>query len=166
MRIVQVSSYGHNFASNIKEGIKFDSIESVNRDFGSPWKRYGQSKLSNIYFAKELSRRLAGERIWSSAVHPGDINTELNRGTAQSYPWAKPFISVFNRFLMTPYKGAITPLYAATAREVEEKDYRGEFFQPLAKRADPSKLAQDDKLAKDLWEFSEKVVKEKCGGLS
>lgn len=166
VRLVQVSSYGHNFATGIKEGIKFDSIESVNRDFGSPWKRYGQSKLANILFAKELQRRLGEHRIWSTSVHPGNINTELNRGTAQSYPWAKPLIGIFGMFLTTPYKGAITPLYCATSEEIEKKNLGGEFFVPLAKQVEPSKLAQDSKLAQQLWEFSEKVVQEKCGGLA
>ena len=166
VRVVQVSSYGHNFATGIKEGIKFDSIESVNRDFGSPWKRYGQSKLANILFAKELHRRLSEHGVSSTSVHPGNINTELNRGTAQSYPWAKPLMGIFGMFLTTPYKGAITPLYCATCDEIEKKKYSGEFFVPFAKHAEPSKLAQDPKLAEQLWEFSEKVVQEKCGGLA
>ena len=43
--------------------------------------------------------------------------------------------------------------------------YSGQYFVPLAKHEDPSKLAQDDNLAKQLWEFSEAVVKEKLGTL-
>jgi NAD(P)-dependent dehydrogenase (short-subunit alcohol dehydrogenase family) len=127
VRIVQVSSGGHNFASSIKEGVKFTLPveESVNRDYGSPWKRYGQSKLANVLFARELANRLKDHRIWSNSLHPGNINTELNRGTVQSYPWMKPLVGVFAAlFLVTPYKGAITPLYAATAKEVEEKNLR------------------------------------------
>ena len=42
----------------------------------------------------------------------------------------------------------------------------GQFFVPLAKLDQPSKLALDDKLAKELWDFSEAVVKEKLGSLS
>lgn len=47
-------------------------------------------------------------------------------------------------------------------------DYRcsGQYFVPLAKLDEPSKLAQDDELAKELWEFSETIVKEKLGSLS
>ena len=189
MRIVQVSSGGHNFATDIKEGVNFTlpASSSVNRDFGSPWKRYGQSKLANILFARELANRLAPYHIWSSALHPGNINTELNRGTVQSYPWMKPFMGVAGWFLVTPYKGAITPLYCATAGEIETKNLRcvplvhypfgtgfditpsytsGQYFVPLAKRENPSELAQDNKLASQLWEFSEAVVRERLGNLS
>ena len=45
-------------------------------------------------------------------------------------------------------------------------EYSGQFFVPLAKLDQPSKLALDDKLANELWEFSEAVVKEKLGSLS
>jgi len=163
VRIVQVSSGGHNFA---KANVSFKSdvpySETVNREFGTPWARYSQSKLAN----KELSRRLVEHRIFSSALHPGDINTELTCGTVQSYPWAKAFVPLASFFLFTPYKGAITPLYAATCEDIEKNNWRGEWFVPLAKHAEPSKLAQNAQLAKDLWALSEKIVLEKCGSLS
>ncbi|TDL15958.1 short chain dehydrogenase [Rickenella mellea] len=160
VRIVQVSSMGHKFADG---NVKFDSIESVNRDFGSPWKRYGQSKLANILFAKELARRLENERIFSSSLHPGNIKTELVRGPAQSYPLLKPLMSLMNFALLTPYKGAITPLYAATSPDVESNNWRGEYFVPLAKKTEPSALARNAELAKDLWVLSEKIINEKSG---
>ncbi|KDQ21289.1 hypothetical protein BOTBODRAFT_25713 [Botryobasidium botryosum FD-172 SS1] len=167
VRIVQVSSTGHTFA---KDEVSFNPdlpySETINRDFGTPWARYGQSKLANILFAKELARRLADHRIFSSALHPGNINTELNRGTFQSYPWMKPASKLFSVFLTTPYKGAITPLYAATADEIDKNNWRGEYFDPLAKHTTPSKLAQNAQLAQDLWALSEKIVLEKYGALA
>ncbi|THG97704.1 hypothetical protein EW145_g7563 [Phellinidium pouzarii] len=66
---------------------------------------------------------------------------------------------------MTPYKGAVTQLYAATAPEIEKNGWRGEYFVPYAKRTQPSKLAMDEKLAEELWTFSENMVREKCGSL-
>lgn len=168
VRVVQVSSGGHNFATGIKDGVHFDTIDSVNRSFDSPWKRYGQSKLANVLFAKELQRRLdeQGARVFSVSLHPGNIHTELNRGTARTYPWARPLFAILNWFLLTPYKGAITPLYAATSPDIEKNNWKGEWFEPMAKRATPSEYARDPQLAKDLWTFSQKVVTEKCGGLS
>ena len=89
-RIVQISSFGHNFASRIgdvvastkdlpkdkqRKGLGFQTKEDVNRNFGSTWKRYGQSKICNIFFAREIARRLEGEKVWSNVVHPGNINT-------------------------------------------------------------------------------------------
>jgi len=166
VRIVQVSSHAHFFATKSQD-IKFDTIESVNRDFG-PWKRYGQSKLANILFAKELSERLKDERIFSNATHPGSVNTELNRGIMASYPYLplKPLVWAFGWLIKTPYQGATTPLYAATATEIEEKNWRGEYFVPMAQLSKPNELAQDAQLAKDLWAFSERVLEEKLGDVS
>ena len=33
---------GHNFAASGSDGVKFETVDDVNRDFNSPWKRYGQ----------------------------------------------------------------------------------------------------------------------------
>jgi hypothetical protein len=38
---------------------------------------------------------------------------------------------------------------------------RGDYFVPTGKRAEPSPLSKDPQLARDLWELSEKIVKEK-----
>ncbi len=123
---MQLSSYGHEIFSS--ENPKFDSVESVNRDLGSALKRYGQSKLANILFSNELSRRLAANRIWCNSIHPGTVKTEILRGTAQNYSWMKPLIPVLTpivgAFMFTPYKGALTALYAATAEEIEKEDIR------------------------------------------
>lgn len=67
-RIVVVSSYGHTFASN---GIQFDDLnfeKGYNRI-----KAYGQSKLANILFAKELTKRMKaqGKDIIAVSLHPG-----------------------------------------------------------------------------------------------
>jgi len=63
----------------------FSSIEGANKDYGSTWKRYGQSKLGNILFTSELQERLKGENIKVNCCHPGNIETELHRGPAASY---------------------------------------------------------------------------------
>jgi NAD(P)-dependent dehydrogenase (short-subunit alcohol dehydrogenase family) len=84
-----------------------------------------KSKLANVLFAKELDRRLANERIFCTAVHPGLVWTEIGRGFAQSYPYLNPFYRLAS-FIVTvpPYRGAISQLYAATAPEIEEKNMR------------------------------------------
>lgn len=163
MRVVQVTSTGHAFTP---KDIHFDSISSVNDDLGSAWKRYGRSKLANILFAKSLSsdieRRDANARVVSTAVHPGVVRTELLRGVGQTHPIAAPIMNVFFEAVkISPYKGAITPLYAATAASMEEG--RGAYFVPYAKRETPSKQALNEELGAELWRFSEEIVKEKCG---
>jgi NAD(P)-dependent dehydrogenase (short-subunit alcohol dehydrogenase family) len=40
---------------------------------------YGQSKLANILFSNELSKRYSHTGLTSNALHPGTIKTELLR---------------------------------------------------------------------------------------
>lgn len=59
VRIVNLASLGHKLMNKPD----FSSIDGANKDYGSTWKRYGQSKLGNILFTSELQERLKGENI-------------------------------------------------------------------------------------------------------
>ena len=63
-----------------RKGLAFVTREDVNRTFDGlllgPMKRYAQSKMCNILFAREISKRIGEkEKVWSNAVHPGSVNT-------------------------------------------------------------------------------------------
>src|SRR5688572_32142998 len=74
-RFVIVSSNAHRRAP--PGGIQFDNLSG---DQGyNPWSAYGQSKLANLLFTKELAKRLSGTRKTANAVHPGVIRTNLTR---------------------------------------------------------------------------------------
>ena len=75
-RIVTVSS-GRATAATPAEGIEFDNLSGENgyRAFSA----YGQSKLANALFSRELARRYAGTNVSSNAVHPGMVATNLGR---------------------------------------------------------------------------------------
>jgi len=77
-RIVNLSSQAHQIAF---EGMQFDDLQSQ-KEY-DPWKAYGQSKLANVLFARELSRQLAlspdGAAVSTCSVHPGAVRTELGR---------------------------------------------------------------------------------------
>lgn len=92
VRIIQVSSRSQGDVSFMmndpvpssaatggnRKGLAFVTKEDVNREFGfmGQWKRYGQSKMCNVLFARELNKRIGEkERVWSNSAHPGSINT-------------------------------------------------------------------------------------------
>ena len=73
-RVISVSSTGHR---NIA------SLDFANLDFSkseySPMIAYGNSKLANIYFANELTRRYQERDLIGLSLHPGSIETPLRR---------------------------------------------------------------------------------------
>jgi NAD(P)-dependent dehydrogenase (short-subunit alcohol dehydrogenase family) len=74
VRIVCNSSEG--WRGHPKGGIQFDRLKTV-QDYPllGKWIRYGQSKVANIVYARELAKRYPG--ITSAAIHPGVIATPL-----------------------------------------------------------------------------------------
>jgi NAD(P)-dependent dehydrogenase (short-subunit alcohol dehydrogenase family) len=71
-RIIVVSSILHRIGR-----IKKDDLNSEKSYF--KWLVYGQSKLANILFTNELSRRLEGTKVTANSLHPGVINSELSK---------------------------------------------------------------------------------------
>lgn len=62
VRVINVSSEGHMLAPGII--YDQDTLESY-----QTWRRYGQSKLANIFHARELQRRYP--QITATSLHPG-----------------------------------------------------------------------------------------------
>lgn len=148
-RVVMLSSAAHTMAP--KAGIEFDNL-SGEKGY-SAWKQYGQSKLANLLFAKELARRFAGTKKTANAVHPGVINTNLGR---HMNPVANFFFGVFGPLVLKSVpQGAATEVFVATHPSLA--NVSGEYFADcnVAKaRAD----ADDAALAKKLWDVTEQLV--------
>ena len=107
VRIVNLSSEGHRLPP--KGGLVLKDARSNMASYNT-WVRYGQSKLANILFTRELSRRYPAIR--SVVVHPGGIDTGLSLGFQKANPWfaafARPIAALF---LTTVQQGALTQLF-------------------------------------------------------
>jgi NAD(P)-dependent dehydrogenase (short-subunit alcohol dehydrogenase family) len=134
-RVVSLASAVH-FRAN---GIDFDRMRRPTRLVGLA--EYAVSKLANVLFIRELARRHPELRAY--AVHPGLVRTPL-------IPAPIRFLS--GRRMLTPEQGADTVLWCATAAEVGNES--GHYYQNRA-MTPPSALAQDDDLARELWDRSE-----------
>ena len=147
-RVVSVSSSAHQMSPT--EGVALDDLASEKKY--RPWTAYGQSKLANILFAKELSRRFEGSDKKAYSLHPGVINTNLWRySTGAIATLASTFIPLMSK---TTGQGAATQCYLATHPTVE--DHSGGYFADC-NLAKPDKKGEDEKLAKALWEKSEEI---------
>jgi NAD(P)-dependent dehydrogenase (short-subunit alcohol dehydrogenase family) len=141
-RVITVSSDVHAGGT-----IDFDDLGlAKSYGFGSA---YSRSKLANLLFARELDRRAraAGVNLASLATHPGFTGTGLLRPGGILTPAAKGLMRVVAK---SPAKGAVSSLYAATAGEASG----GEFIGPKLTRLTPSPEAQDEDVARRLWDVS------------
>lgn len=149
-RVVILSSEAHKGAP--RAGIDFDNL-SGERGY-SAWKAYGQSKLANLLFARELSRRLPRPGQTANAVHPGVIATNLGRNMPS---WAQTGLSLLGPLaLKNVAQGAATQCYVATHPGAVAN---GEYFVDC-NIAVSSRKGRDPALAKRLWEASERIVRE------
>ena len=133
-RVVSVASSVHFRA----DGIDFGRLRSPTRFTGYP--EYATSKLANILFTRELARREPDLNTY--AVHPGLVDTRL-------IPF--PVKLLMRPRLLTPEQGADSVVWCATATEVA--GVSGRYYQRRAV-ATPSPQAEDDDLARALWQRS------------
>ncbi|XP_009624274.1 short-chain dehydrogenase TIC 32 B, chloroplastic-like isoform X1 [Nicotiana tomentosiformis] len=149
-RIVNLSSVAH--LCPYKDGIRFHKIN--NKSSYQDKLAYGQSKLANILHANELSRRLQeeGANITVNSVHPGLIMTNLMRHSAL----LMRILRAFTCFLWKNVpQGAATTCFVALHPRL--KGVTGKYFHDCNEYK-PSKLARDEALARNLWDFSNNLV--------
>jgi NAD(P)-dependent dehydrogenase (short-subunit alcohol dehydrogenase family) len=123
-RVVTVSSMAHLIGR-----ISFDDLQ--HEKSYSKWQAYGQSKLANLLFARELDRRAkrAGSVLISVAAHPGYAATNLQTAGPEmaGQRLQARVMEVLNRVVAQPAaQGALPTLYGASAAGV----VGGEFFGP------------------------------------
>ncbi|KAI7859437.1 hypothetical protein BDC45DRAFT_475254 [Circinella umbellata] len=157
-RIVNVSSYGHNYTC-----VSEPNLDKINAKEGySPFKQYSYTKAFNILVCVELTKRLKAkgiENVYVNTNHPGLVKTELARHISLFESFYVRFI--LNNIAMEPEQGALTQMYLATSQEVESKDIKGQYYVPYAKPSSAVAYARSEKNAATLYEFTEKLLKEK-----
>ncbi len=145
-RIIVVASGAHAF----HKGIKFDDPH-FESGFSS-MKVYGHSKLANILFTRELSKRLEGTGVTANSCHPGAVGTNLGKNNGLL---GKVLMGALKPFFRTPEKGAETSIFLACSDEVEGKS--GDYYYNC-KVAKTKPWAQDDEAAERLWQVSSQMV--------
>ena len=145
-RIVNVASGAHKTGK-----IHFDDI-NLTKGF-NVIKAYSQSKLANVLFTRELARRVADRGITVNCCHPGAVATNI--GIDRDTGFGKTITGLLKPFFQTPMEGARTAIFLASDKSVE--NITGGYFYKC-KIAKSSKRSKSKKLAKKLFELSEKLV--------
>jgi NAD(P)-dependent dehydrogenase (short-subunit alcohol dehydrogenase family) len=157
-RVVTVASIAHHGGTDaVLDGNLGDGYNSQ--------KTYSNSKLANLLFALELHRELNAHQVpvTSTAAHPGVSATGLvgDREGMGASPFMRTVGPVFVKiFTQSASAGARATLYAAT--EAEPGSYTGpQILGETRGRIGAARLspqAQDEKLARRLWQVSEEMT--------
>src|SRR5271163_1274651 len=108
-RVVNVAS---NAYSTVRKGMPFDDLQSTRHYRGM--RVYGQSKLANILFTLELTRRLEGKDVTANSLHPGTVRTGYG-GDGDARGLLGLGIKIASPFFHSPAKGARTSVYLASS---------------------------------------------------
>jgi NAD(P)-dependent dehydrogenase (short-subunit alcohol dehydrogenase family) len=148
-RIINLSSVGHHMAWR---GMRFENLQSEKRY--AAMEAYGRSKLANILFSRELSKRVAASGVTVNAVHPGPVRTGfgMDGDLKGIMGWGNKMVRPFE---ISAASGARTSIYLATSPDVEGKTA---MYWVRSKPGHMSSQAHNDEQATQLWDESEKLL--------
>ncbi|KJC49655.1 SDR family NAD(P)-dependent oxidoreductase [Bradyrhizobium sp. LTSP857] len=171
-RLVNVASSGHRYSDVDLDDPNFE------RTPYDPMIAYGRSKTANILFAVEFDRRHKARGVRAIALHPGGIQTELDRHMAPGE--LENLVAQINAQLgaagrppfqfKTIPQGAATSVWAAFVAPAEEVGGRycensqvSQITDALISPVSPGvrSYALDPERAKALWAKSEELVGER-----
>jgi len=166
--IVSVSSLAH--WHSVPGGI-YSTLEQINNPANyDPYAYYGQSKLANILFVKELDRRLKESGhgdVLVNVVHPGAVRGNLTRHVSTGSDFLEMVDEQLQKYLYWDEEGALTVLGPAVSTQIRKDKVSGQYFVPIARYplSAESELAQNSTFAKDFWIFSEQILEDKLKSL-
>ena len=150
-RVLFLTSLG--FMYPLPGGVAFDTLKTT-QDFGpgAQWGRYGQSKLANVIYPAELTRR--HPNVLAMSLHPGTVKTEL---IGRLKPDEKELVYKMNSVIVEPHEGVYNTCWCATVNKSELKN--GELYLPVGKLGEHTKESADKELAEKLWTWTEEELK-------
>ncbi|XP_006822216.1 WW domain-containing oxidoreductase-like [Saccoglossus kowalevskii] len=152
-RVTVVSSESHRFVNITGNNFNVGNLSPPKNEYWSML-AYNRSKLCNVLFALELHRRMCNHGIACNVLHPGNM---IYTGLPKNW-WLIWFVYMFVRpFTKTLSQGAATTVYCATAREL---DCVGGLYFNNCCRCVPSDESMNEGTAMELWEISERMIKE------
>jgi NAD(P)-dependent dehydrogenase (short-subunit alcohol dehydrogenase family) len=164
-RIVCLSSSGHRGSDVDLDDPNFETTTYT------PFGAYARSKTANVLFAVELDRRLGDRGVRACAVHPGAIDTELDRHLDEDA------LAMVRAHRVTPKSieaGAATTVWAAAvadpaligghyAEDCAVAELNDEQSGSAGSRHGVRAYAVDPTRARALWTTSEQMVGEQFG---
>ncbi len=148
--IINTSSVAHKLFAKL-------DINDINMENNySENSAYGNAKLENILFTKELNRRYGAQGIAAVAFHPGNVATSFASESSSILRFLYQTPLKHFSGLLTPEKGAETLVWLASTEP--GKDWQLGQYYVKKKPAKTSAMANDDTVALSLWEQSDAMI--------
>ena len=128
--------------------VDFDNLQGEKRF--SSLQAFGVTKMCNLLFTYELSRRLEGTGVTVNAVHPGLSKTNLMTEAPIILRWLTQLAS------KTPQKAAVSLAYLASSAEMVNTS--GKFFKDR-KEIKSNQYSYDQNVQRQLWDVSTALIK-------
>lgn len=148
-RIVSVTSLGHRAVRGMKwEDLQLEQGWTVSG-------AYGQSKLAQILFTRELARRFGDRGVIAHAAHPGSVRSGF--GADGDTHGLNRFVvhAIISITGVSPATAARTSIHLASS---EAAGLANGAYWARRKQRVPSKAARDADAARSLWAVSEDLV--------
>jgi len=134
-------------------GVDFNDLE-MSRDYSDSL-AYGQSKLANVLFSLRLAELLRGTSVTSNALHPGVINTDIDRNLNPLTRFGFGLLTKLSG--KTIEEGAATTCYVASSQLLGSTS--GYYFEDCNAVTIPGENhMQDMKMAEELMRVSEELT--------
>ena len=150
-RIVVVASRA-SYTGAPAEGIRFGDLAF--KDDYSDSLAYGHSKLANVLFSHGLARRLRGTRITSNSLHPGVINTDIDRNLNPLTRFGFGVLTAITGKNVA--EGAATSCYVATSPRLGSTS--GKYFEDCNAVTVADSHHDNVEMSDQLWELTESML--------
>jgi NAD(P)-dependent dehydrogenase (short-subunit alcohol dehydrogenase family) len=140
-RIVTTASEAHRTGH-----IPFDDL-NAERSYRA-FQRYGQTKLANILFTRDLAHRVERSGVSAMCFHPGVVNTGFNRNNGAMMA---AMMMLLRPFARTPERGAETLVWLVESSDSNQEN--GGYFMDKRLKT-PSPAALDAAAGQRLWAVS------------
>jgi NAD(P)-dependent dehydrogenase (short-subunit alcohol dehydrogenase family) len=140
-----------NVGSRASDLVRLDSRDLEMQHSWNPLFAYGRSKLALMMATFEWARHLAEAGVTVNVVHPGVVATKLASIPGPvGWGWA-----LRRPFMITPERGAITPLHLALSPLVAGET--GQYWK-RNRPARPNRQAMDATVVRQVWWETERLI--------
>jgi NAD(P)-dependent dehydrogenase (short-subunit alcohol dehydrogenase family) len=146
--VINTSSVAHQRYGDLK----IDDLDAA-RSYQAT-KAYGNAKLAQVLYTKELVRHFGSQGVSAVSFHPGNIATNFSNEAAT--PFRMVYATALRHFLGSPEKGADTLVWLCEG--TPNKDWTPGEYYVKRKPHRTNKQVGDTALAAQLWERSTQML--------